>query len=123
MREAAAEFCQTFNISKSATSRSDFSGKVRQKIRGIWKTCSIQEVGDDFERVALVNEKLLALCGVVHLLCVPGHQRVEEGIVLICSLRSRLALQICIILISKISHTLQRASLMQTLKGTMHTLK
>jgi len=68
-------------------------------------TCSIQEVGDDFEGVALVNEKLLALCGVVHLLCVPGYQRVEEGVELICSLRSRLALHICIILIDNISHT------------------
>ena len=37
------------------------------------QTCSVQEVGDDLEGVALVNEELLALCGVVHLLGVLGH--------------------------------------------------
>jgi len=48
-------------------------------------TCSIQQVGDDFEAVALVYEELLPLSAVVHLLSVLGHQRVEESIVLLSS--------------------------------------
>ena len=48
-------------------------------------TCSIQQVGDDFEAVALVYEELLPLGAVVHLLGVLGNQRVEESIVLLSS--------------------------------------
>ena len=33
-------------------------------------TCSVQQVCDDFEAVALVNQELLALGAVVHLLSV-----------------------------------------------------
>ena len=31
------------------------------------QTCSIQEVGDDLEGIALVDEKLLLLCVIVYL--------------------------------------------------------
>ena len=46
-------------------------------------TCSIQQVGDDFEAVALVYEELLPLSAIVHLLSVLGHQCIEESIVLL----------------------------------------
>ena len=45
-------------------------------------TLVVQQVGDDLEVVALVDEELLALCAVVHLLCVLAHQGVEECVVL-----------------------------------------
>ncbi len=48
-------------------------------------TCSIQQVGDDFEAVTLVYEELLPLSAVVHLLSVLGHQGIEESIVLLSS--------------------------------------
>ena len=56
-------------------------------------TCGIEEVGDNFEGVALVNEELLTLGGVVHFLRVLGHQRVEERIELIRRLAARLPLR------------------------------
>lgn len=56
-------------------------------------TCGIEEVGDNFEGVALVDEELLTLGGVVHLLRVLGHQRVEESIKLIRRLAARLPLR------------------------------
>lgn len=56
-------------------------------------TCSVEQVGDDLEGVALINEELLALGGVVHLLRVLGHQRVEEGVELIRRLAPRFALR------------------------------
>ena len=45
-------------------------------------TLVVQQVGDDLEAVALVDEELLALGAVVHLLCVLAHQGVEECVVL-----------------------------------------
>jgi len=48
-------------------------------------TCSIQQVGDDFEAVTLVYEELLPLSAIVHLLSVFGHQRIEKSIVLLSS--------------------------------------
>ena len=55
-------------------------------------TCGVEEVGDDFEGVALVDEELLALGGVVHLLRVLAHQRVEERVELVRPLAARLPL-------------------------------
>ena len=53
------------------------------------RTGIVQQVRDDLERVALVDEELLPLGAVVHLLRVLAHQRVEEGIelaVIACAL-------------------------------------
>lgn len=47
-------------------------------------TFLVQEIGDNFELVALVDEELLALGRVEHLLSVFGDQSVEEGIEFIC---------------------------------------
>ena len=52
------------------------------------QTCCVKEVGDDFEAVALINQELLPLGAVVHLLCVFGHQGIEEGIVFFSTLAS-----------------------------------
>ena len=41
------------------------------------------QIGDDFERVALLNEKLLSLRAVIHLRSVGRNQRVEEGVVFV----------------------------------------
>lgn len=49
-------------------------------------TCGVQQVGDDLEAVALINEELLPLGAVVHLLRVLGHQGIEESIVLLSAL-------------------------------------
>lgn len=56
------------------------------------RTSGIQQVGDDLERIALVDEELLALGGVEHLLRVPAHQRVEERVELARARRARLCL-------------------------------
>ncbi len=53
--------------------------------RSMQCTCSIQQVGDDFEAVTLVYKELLPLSAIVHLLSVLGHQGVEESIVLLSS--------------------------------------
>ena len=53
---------------------------------------------DHLERVALVNEELLALVSIVHLLRVGGHQRVEVRIVVV-QISSRLLL--CVLLWSE----------------------
>ena len=43
----------------------------------------IEQVGDDFESITLVDEKLLPLRRIVHLLGVGRYQRVEEGVELV----------------------------------------
>ena len=49
-------------------------------------TCGIQQVGDDLEAVALVNQELLPFGAVVHLLRVLGNQGIKESIVLLSTL-------------------------------------
>ena len=49
-------------------------------------TCGIQQVSDDLEAVALINEELLPFGAVIHLLRVLGNQRIEESIVLLSTL-------------------------------------
>ena len=56
------------------------------------RACGVQQVGDDLEGVALVDEELLPLGAVEHLLRVLGDQRVEEGVELVRALPARLAL-------------------------------
>ena len=41
---------------------------------------AVQQPCDHLERVTLVDQKLLPLCAVVHLLCILGHEGVEEGV-------------------------------------------
>ena len=49
-------------------------------------TCGVQQVGDDLEAVALVNQELLPFGAVIHLLRVLGDQGIEESIVLLSAL-------------------------------------
>lgn len=51
-----------------------------QELRFVLRT---DQIGDDFERVTLLNEKLLSLRAVIHLRGVGGNQRVEESVVFV----------------------------------------
>ena len=62
----------------------------RSRITG--HTSGVKQICDDLEGVPLVDQELLPLGGIVHLLRVLGHQRVEEGIELISPLAPWLAL-------------------------------
>lgn len=75
----------------------DGQGALRSKMTGRDSTCGIQQVGDDLEAVALINEKLLPLSAVVHLLGILGHQCVEESIVLLSSLCACINMIACLI--------------------------
>ena len=43
-------------------------------------TCIVQQVGDDLEGIALVNQELLPLCRVVHLLQQNHHTEISTAV-------------------------------------------
>ena len=59
---------------------------MEDKRSGVALTCGIQQVGDNLEAVALVNEELLPLGAIIHFLRVLGDQGVKESIVLLSTL-------------------------------------